>query len=164
MTCPHCGAAMHTDRTHADWACVCGLAGGRDVLEALAARLAHGNDLLEAMGVLSSQLEAERALKPADMMPRAAHVTVARSRRAWMNAATSVLGKDWNGTPDDLRAELARRLAPAGILAEAERLLRVAGVSEAQFTWTTVLLARDGDVYEQTLAEAYDKLTGGRDG
>jgi hypothetical protein len=40
MTCPHCGAAMHTDRTHADWACVCGLAGSRDVLEALAVRLA----------------------------------------------------------------------------------------------------------------------------
>jgi hypothetical protein len=84
---------MHTDRTHADWACACGLAGGRDVLDALAARL-----------------------------------------------------------------------APAGVLAEAERLLRAAGVSEAQFTWTTGLLARDGDAYEPTLAEAYAKLKEGNHG
>jgi hypothetical protein len=171
MNCPHCGAEMHTDRTHADWACAaCGLAGPRDVLEALAARLAHGNDLLEAMGVLSSQLEAERALKPADMMPRAAHVTVARSRRAWMNAATSVLGKDWNGTPDDLRAELARRLAPAGILAEAERLfdadpsdcvIRVDAILGGSWKLHTLMRrTATGD----TLAKAYAELKEAGDG
>lgn len=67
--------------------------------------------------------------------------------------------------PREVLEALAARMAPAGVLEAAERLLRAARVSEAQFTWTTVLLARDADAYEPTLAEAYDKLTKGeRDG
>jgi len=63
--------------------------------------------------------------------------------------------------PREVLEALAARLAPAGVLAEAERLLREARVFEVQFTWTTVLLARDADAYEPTLAEAYEKLTKG---
>jgi hypothetical protein len=41
MTCPHCGAAMHPDHDDRRYCTACGLAGPRDVLEALAARLAR---------------------------------------------------------------------------------------------------------------------------
>jgi hypothetical protein len=41
MTCPHCSAEMHADRAYHDYACAaCGLCAPREVLEALAARLA----------------------------------------------------------------------------------------------------------------------------
>lgn len=51
--------------------------------------------------------------------------------------------------------ELERLTSPACVLAEAERLLREAG---AQFIY---LSQADGG---QTMVEAFEKLTGGRDG
>jgi len=54
MTCPHCAEPMHADDEYGDQACpACGLAGPREVLEALAARLSPA-------GVLEA---AERALR-----------------------------------------------------------------------------------------------------
>jgi hypothetical protein len=35
------------------------------------------------------------------------HHRVAKSRRAWINAATAHLGPEWSGTPEELQAELA---------------------------------------------------------
>lgn len=72
MNCPSCAREMHTDRTFADWACGCGLAGPRDVLEALAARLGPA-------GVLA---EAERLCK-------AAHVSEVQfiGHQVWLQAA-----------------------------------------------------------------------------
>jgi hypothetical protein len=85
MTCPHCGAAMHTDRTHADWACVCGLAGPRDVLEGLAARLAPADpakvQLLRAF-VLASRRAAWKlatAYVRREVSPRAEYESLFRA-------------------------------------------------------------------------------------
>lgn len=59
MICPSCNAEMHTDRTHADWACECGLAGPRDVLEALAARLGPAG-ILDAAQCLLEHAKVQR--------------------------------------------------------------------------------------------------------
>jgi hypothetical protein len=91
MKCPSCNVDSwaHAVPYIGDLCCtMCGLTGHRDVLEGLAARLAEN-------------------------VPRYHHDNVAQSRREWIDAATSVLGPDWNGTPDDLRVALAARLAPA---------------------------------------------------
>jgi hypothetical protein len=59
MTCPHCGAEMHPDHDDRQYCTACGLAGPRDVLEALAARLAPADpakvQLLRAFVIASSR-------------------------------------------------------------------------------------------------------------
>jgi len=74
--------------------------------------------------------------------------------------------------PREVRDELAARLAPAGVLAEAERLLRERGASEVTLSYGdewpgmrhgVCLVGRVGssDAAANTLAEAYEKLTKG---
>ena len=66
--------------------------------------------------------------------------------------------------PRDVLEALAARLAPAGVLDEAERLLRAAGVRKTRFYYLMTAVIASDDVYEQTLAEAYAELTGGNHG
>lgn len=70
-----------------------------------------------AMADVRTTIEVYRKLRRAGSVPRDYHETVARSRRRWIEAATSILPDDWNGTPEEcrqaLREEVSRREAEA---------------------------------------------------
>jgi hypothetical protein len=169
MKCPHCGAAMHTDRTHADWACACGLAGPRDVLEGLAARLSR-------LGAANTQLQA--GLDQATPMEERVRNELAETRACLAKTtetfrdstdAGAIVARERN---EALR-EVERLKSPAVVLAEAERLLREADVCNAWFESDGVALSwwvesDDEEAYDSdtslTLAEAYASLKEAGDG
>jgi hypothetical protein len=60
---------------------------------------------------LAAAIEAEPSEPPDVEAILSRYHALALSRRTWIDAATSVLGPEWNGTPDDLRRDLAALLA-----------------------------------------------------
>lgn len=116
-------------RSVVTWACPCGWKHIDDD--------EHGADVVQC-----GMCDARYALLPKQELARAVeampsdapdvdelvqrHRAVALSRRRWIDAATAVLGDDWNGTPDDLRAALAKLLS----IGRAQGLREAAGIVE----------------------------------
>jgi hypothetical protein len=84
------------------------------------------------------------------LMPRAAqrHETIVRSRREWIDAATSVLGPDWDGTADDLRTALLEEISKPQ--AEIDRLREESAALRAAAERREIVERRPsaGDIYE----------------